>query len=61
MNNETNNENNGTIDTINDVIKLIGKEGCIGCYTEMKARTPKIYDYHCKRLGRDIIEFVKSL
>ena len=49
------------IDIINDVIKLIGKEGCISCYEAMKARTPKIYEYQSKLLGRDIIEFVKSL
>ena len=56
-----NETNNGTIDIINDVIKLIGKEGCIGCYKAMKSRTPKIYEYQCKLLGHDIIEFVKSL
>ena len=55
------NENNGTIDIINDVIKLIGKEGCIGCYKEMKARTPKIYSYQCNLLGHDIIEYINSL
>ena len=49
------------IDIINDVIKLIGKEGCIGCYTAMKARTPKIYSYQCNLLGHDIIEYVNSL
>lgn len=56
-----NETNNGTIDIIHDVIKLVGKEGCIGCYKEMKARTPKIYEYHCKRLGHDIIEYVNGL
>ena len=49
------------IDIINDVIKLVGKEGCIGCYKEMKARMPDIYAYQCKLLGHDIIEFVNSL
>lgn len=61
MNNETNVTSNGTIDIINDVIKLIGKEGCIGCYKAMKARTPKIYEYQCNLLGHDIIEYVNSL
>ena len=49
------------IDIINETIKLIGKEGCIGCYKAMKARTPNIYEYRCKRLGRDIIEYVNGL
>ena len=49
------------LDIINDVISLIGKEGCIGCYTSMKSRMPDIYAYRCKEFGRDIIEFVKSL
>ena len=56
-----NDANNGIIDIINETIKLIGKEGCIGCYKEMKARTPKIYAYQCNLLGRDIIEYVNSL
>ena len=46
---------------INDVVKLIGKEGCIGCYKAMKARTPNIYEYRCNRFGHDIIEYVNSL
>ena len=49
------------IDIINETIKLIGKEGCIGCYKEMKARTPNVYAYRCKRFGHDIIEYVDSL
>lgn len=49
------------IDIINETIKLIGKEGCIGCYKAMKARTPKIYAYQCNLFGRDIIEYVNSL
>ena len=49
------------LDIINETIKLIGKEGCIGCYTAMKSRMPKIYEYRCKEFGRDIIEFVNSL
>ena len=49
------------LDIINETIKLIGKEGCVGCYKAMKSRTPKIYAYQCNLLGRDIIEFVKSL
>ena len=49
------------IDIIRDVIKLIGKEGCLGCYKEMKSRTPHIYAYQCNLLGRDIIEYVSSL
>ena len=61
MNETTNKTSNGTIDTINEVVKLIGKEGCIGCYKEMKARTPHIYAYQCNLLGRDIIEYVNSL
>ena len=56
-----NETNNGTIDIIHDVIKLVGKEGCIGCYKEMKARTPNIYEYQCNLLGRDIIEYVNGL
>ena len=56
-----NEANNGTIDIINETIKLIGKEGCIGCYTEMKSRTPKIYAYQCKLLGHDIIDYINSL
>ena len=55
------NENNGIIDVINDVITLIGKEGCIGCYKAMKSRTPKIYEYHCNLLGRDVLEYINSL
>lgn len=55
------NENNGIIDIINETIKLIGKEGCIGCYTSMKSRMPKIYEYQCKLFGRDVLEFVNSL
>ena len=62
MNNETTNRtNNGTIATINDVINLIGKEGCIGCYASMKSRTPHIYAYQCELLGHDILEYVSSL
>ena len=61
MNDETTNENNGIDPIIRDVIKLVGKEGCIGCYTSMKTRTPKIYAYQCKLFGYDIIEFVKGL
>lgn len=57
--NETN--NNGIIDIINEVISLIGKEGCVGCYKAMKARTPKIYAYQCNLFGRDIIEYVNGL
>ena len=49
------------LDIINDVIKLVGKEGCVGCYTAMKSRTPNIYEYRCKEFGHDIIEFVNSL
>lgn len=49
------------IEIINETIKLIGKEGCIGCYKEMKARMPKIYEYRCHRFGHDIIEFVNGL
>ena len=49
------------IDIINETIKLIGKEGCIGCYKAMKARTPNIYEYRCKCFGHDIIEYVNSL
>ena len=49
------------VDIINDVINLIGKEGCIGCYTAMKSRMPKIYAYQCNLLGRDILEYVNSL
>ena len=62
MNDETTNEtSNGTIDTIREVIKLIGKEGCIHCYASMKSRTPHIYAYQCNLLGHDIIEYVSSL
>ena len=46
---------------INNVINLIGKEGCIGCYKDMKSRTPKIYAYQCKLLGRDVLEYIESL
>ena len=56
-----NETNNGTIDIINDVIKLIGKEGCIGCYQAMKSRTPKIYEYQCNLLGRDVLDYINSL
>ena len=53
--------NNGTIEIINETIKLIGKEGCIGCYKEMKARTPKIYEYQCNLLGHDVLEYINNL
>ena len=46
---------------INDVINLIGKEGCVGCYKAMKSRTPKIYEYQCKLLGHDVLEYINSL
>lgn len=59
MNDET--TNNGTIDTIREVINLIGKEGCVCCYRSMKSRMPDIYSYQCNLLGRDIIEYVNSL
>lgn len=48
-------------ETINKIIKLIGKEGCVKCYEYQKTRTPKIYAYGCNILGRDIIEYVNSL
>ena len=49
------------IDIINETIKLIGKEGCLHCYKEMKARTPNIYAYRSNRFGHDIIEYVNGL
>ena len=61
MTNGTNGTNNGTIATIHEVIKLIGKEGCIHCYTSMKSRMPDIYAYQCELLGHDILEYVNSL
>ena len=48
-------------ETINEIIKLIGKEGCIKCYEYQKTHTPKIYAYCCLIFGRDIIEYVNSL
>ena len=56
-----NEANNGTIDIINETIKLIGKEGCIGCYKAMKSRMPKISEYQCNLLGRDVIEYINGL
>ena len=61
MNDANNETNNGTIDTIREVIKLVGKEGCLGCYKSMKSRTPDIYAYQSNLLGRDILEYVNSL
>lgn len=52
---------NEIINNINEVIKLIGKEGCIKCYEYQKTKMPKIYAYSCKCFGRDLIEYVNSL
>lgn len=52
---------NEIINNINDVINLIGKEGCIKCYKDMKARTPNIYAYGCNLLGHDVLEYINSL
>lgn len=52
---------NEFINNINEVIKLIGNEGCVKCYEYQKTNMPNIYAYGCRVFGRDIIEYVNSL
>ena len=46
---------------IHDVVKLIGKEESYRRYNRLKTTNPEEYAYTCNRLGRDVLEFVKSL
>ena len=48
-------------DNIMEVIRLIGKEGCVKAYEFQKNKFPKIYAYGCETLGCDVIEYVNSL
>ena len=48
-------------DNINEVISLIGKEGCVESLKSLKNKFPKIYAYKCELLGCDPIEYVKDL
>ena len=52
---------NEIINNINEIVNLIGKEGCIKCYEYQKTRMPKIYAYGCKILGSDLVEYINSL
>ena len=46
---------------INDVVKFLGKEESYRRYNRLRATNPESYAYTCKRLGRDVLEYIKSL
>ena len=46
---------------IHDVVELLGKEEAIKRYNRLKTTNPEIYAYTSKRLGNDVLEYLKSL
>ena len=49
------------IKNINDFIKIIGKDGCVKMWADMKKCMPKEYEHVCKRFGRDLVEYINGL
>ena len=56
-----NEQSNNIKNSINEVIGLIGKEGCVKCYEFQQNKFPKIYAYGCEILGCDVIDYINSL
>ena len=46
---------------IHDVVEMIGKEESYRRYNRLKTTNPEEYSYTCKRLGRDVLEYINSL
>ena len=46
---------------INDVVDMLGKEESYRRYNRLRATNPESYAYTCKRLGRDVLEYINSL
>ena len=46
---------------IHDVVDMLGKEESYRCYNRVRVTNPEEYAYTCKRLGQDVLEFIKSL